>query len=550
MDADRLVGRERELAVLQRCWRAALDGQPNLVVIVGEAGVGKTRLATELASEVGRAGATVAWSRAHEDAGTPTYWLWRQVLGGSDVALRVPHGPDGRDDLFDAITGAVRQLDDGHGALVVLDDVQWADTPSLVALRHVLAVLGRARVLFVATARVAGLGTPLLADLARDRSVARVELRPFDVVTVAELLAAVNGAPVEDEIASRVWSTTGGNPFFVREVAAAGVLSDGEVPATVLDAVAGRVARLRAPVQELLRTAAVVGDDFAVPVIASLLDRTANTCLDELDEARREGFVQPSDVPGNYRFGHALVRMAIEAGLPARARAELHEHAARVIETVYGDELRGHLAELAHHWAAAASAGDHRAAFEWSMRAAQVAAEDLAFEDAVSLYRLALDAGGATVAQGERADALTAMAVAAAGALDLGVASNVASDAMAAALAANDVDRVVAAALALECVGNRAWDRAIRERCRQALRLVPDADVARRARLLARVAHATSYDGDFEAAGAISADALALAEESGDIDAIVAASHARQLAVSGPDGLDERMALAQRMIQV
>jgi DNA-binding CsgD family transcriptional regulator len=185
------------------------------------------------------------------------------------------------------------------------------------------------------------------------------------------------------------------------------------------------------------------------------------------------------------------------------------------------------------------------------MRAADAALEGSASEEAIRLYRLALDVGGPELDAGERSAALLGTALSSARLVDLPAAARAADAAMAAARQTRDGGRQLAAvALALECVGDRAWDRAIRDRCREALSVLTPEAQALRARVLGRLTEAAIYDGDHQAVLETSAEAMALAEQSGEVDAVVSALRARQLTLSGVGYVEERAALASQMIDV
>ena len=183
-----LIGRRREMAYLRGWLMAAVEGEPRLVLCGGEPGIGKTRLASELA-EVASAGlgARVAWARASEDRGAPPYWLWRQALPSCEV-LSAP-GVDGdelwraggRFALFDAVTRQLLEAAADDPVLLVLDDVHWADQPSLLLLRHLARELRQARLLVMAAYRTTRTDTAagwpaVLADLIREPVTERVEL--------------------------------------------------------------------------------------------------------------------------------------------------------------------------------------------------------------------------------------------------------------------------------------------------------------------------------------------------------------------------------------
>ncbi|HSK59043.1 MAG TPA: AAA family ATPase, partial [Actinomycetospora sp.] len=349
-----LVGRRRELEQLVGWLDAARGGAGRVVLVAGEPGIGKTRLAQELAGRAQAVGAAVAWARCVETAGAPALWPWRQILRAlGDEADRVLAGeaaePGERfrvvEEILDALTGAAR----AHGVLAVIEDVHAGDEPTLQILGLVADHLATSRVLLVATHRESG-SSGHGPDLLRAPAADRLTLRGLGRDEVAAQLAGA-GVPDPADRSDSVLALTGGNPLFVREVARA--MADGtwrpeRPPATVLDAVTRRLARLDAPSRALLAVAAVAGRDVSPALLATATAAPIERVLGLLDDTVAHGVVERGAAAGEYRFVHALVRDAVEATLSATERAAHHRALAEALE--FGDRLPAeNLAALARH---------------------------------------------------------------------------------------------------------------------------------------------------------------------------------------------------------
>lgn len=561
-----LVGRDAELGRLRSWLAGAAAGRPQLALIEGEAGIGKTALARALAEVARAAGRDVRWASGVQDAGVPPYWMWRQVVT-TELA-----GDGDRFALFERLTG---ELDRAGGVLVVVDDLQWVDEPSLLALRHVLRRPTADPLLFCATRRSgeAGegwrrAGVELLTGLEVDR----LSLAGLGGPAAGELLERAAGRPLDPRVRRAAERQSGGNPLFLRELgrllgseppAAPGTGAgpgtgadtgppagpDGELPlpgrlaGDLAEVIGLRVGRVGPAAQQLLRAASVLAEEFELAVVARLLDRPAEACLAAVDEALGVGLLARAG-GGRFRFSHGLVRSSLQARLPLQQAVTWHLRAAAALEDLHRDDPAA-LADIARHWAVAAVAGNRRPAVDWSRRAADEALRALAYEEASRLYGLALDSGGGVLGGAERAELLIARAAAdlRAGRFQDGYAG--CRRAAALARDAGRPDLVGAAALALEAIGDRAWDRSVREWCLEALAARPEAAV--RARLLARLAEASMYSGLVGEAAGQAERALAAARDSGDPQAMVAALRARQLSASGPEHTDERRDLARQM---
>ena len=251
--AGALLGRAHELAVLRSALGDAADGMGRLVLVVGEPGIGKTRLAQEIAGRALAAGHAVAWGRCVEADGAPPYWPWLQILRTlglhTDTLLATIESPEERFSRYEDVTSAIAETGTERPTVVVIDDAHWADEPSLLLLRHVANRVADLPLVVIMTARDVEPQSTLrshLAGLVRVSGAAPLDLRGLAEEDVRTQLSLVVDVGVADDRAPEVADVTGGNPFFVRELARAladGTWTRGAPPATVRDLV---VARLRA----------------------------------------------------------------------------------------------------------------------------------------------------------------------------------------------------------------------------------------------------------------------------------------------------------------
>ena len=411
---ERLVGRDAALAVLRDALDGAARGRGGVALLAGEAGIGKTALAAELARQAAGAGARVLWGQCWQGEAVPAYWPWVQVLRAAaeaapaaelgvaarllpGVAAENPVGPSeepevARFQLFDAVVRVLAGLAARQPLLVVLDDLHWADEASLRLLRFAARHLALDPVLLLGTYRDLEAPAGLHELAAAGEVVALAGLAPAEV---AALMEAVTGRRPPDAVAAEVRRRTGGNPFFVRELArllaAQPAPGGGLAPApAVLDGVRDtlerRLARLSQPCAEVLAVAAVTGPQVGVEVLARVLPGRGDDLAELLSEAVRARVLTAPAAPlGPYRFAHDLFRETIYGGLPAAQRAGLHLAVAGALAELRAEGATVHTAELAAHHLAAASAGATAEAAEavrWSGLAAREAAARFAFEDA------------------------------------------------------------------------------------------------------------------------------------------------------------------------
>jgi DNA-binding SARP family transcriptional activator len=442
--ADELVGREDQLAALDAILAGARDGRGRVALVAGEPGIGKTRLAEEAARRGAAAGMQVAWGRCHEGDGAPAFWPWGQVarqlagelapgqlaamlgpsaawLGQLMPELAEPASPPkplpiadlgaARFQLNQAVAGLLRRLSDARPLLVVIDDLHWADVPSLSLLAFLAAELKDTRLVVVATYRdvEALAGQPLaetLGALAREPAVERIALGGLDRADVARLIGATIGGRPAEPLVQAVHDRCGGNPFFItellrllqseRRLAApdAAAAARREVPVGVRDVLRARLARLPAQTGTVLMVAAVAGRGFDLDLIEAVTGLEDEPALDAAEAAVLAGLVIEDDRPaGRYRFAHALVRETIYEDISRARRARLH---ARVVDALVA--LRGAepepAAEMAYHcWQAAPVIGAGRA-LPHLLRAGEQAVAQLAYEAADEQFERALELAG------------------------------------------------------------------------------------------------------------------------------------------------------------
>nr|WP_256364324.1 BTAD domain-containing putative transcriptional regulator [Mycobacterium sp. GA-1285] len=419
------VGRSRELERLVSAWQSTLAAGTRAVLIAGEPGVGKTRLAGEWSRQAYEQGAIVLYGRCDEDLGAPYQPFaealrslapcvdssrLRNVRGieallplipGLAVALPdVPAPPRADPDteryaLFDAVVALLGTASATTPVVLILDDLHWAAKPTLLLLRHLLRFGEEARVQIIGTYRSTDLDrshplAAMLADLHRDGTATRLQLSGLDE---GDVTAYVAEAGYDDEELGRALATvTGGNPFFLIEALrhveeSGGRWNPSTLPQGIREAVSRRLSRLTAETNKALAAAAVVGSRFALTLVEQVV---GEDLVDAFDEAGKAGIVI-EEPGGRYRFNHALVRQSLLAELPSVRRMRLHQRIAGTLETEAGadDEL---LAELAYHYFECAWAGNAAKAVEYCRRAAEQAMSRVAYEGAADLYDRALHA--------------------------------------------------------------------------------------------------------------------------------------------------------------
>ena len=448
------VARDRELDVLRAAWDATRRGSRRLVVVAGEPGIGKTRLAKEFAHTAHQEG-TVLYAACQEEA-LVSYQPFVEALrsagidwarvarmpGASELARVIPElpaqpgSPSGdaelrRYQLFEALSSLLDELASAAPLALVIDDLHWADRATLHLLRHVARAPREVPLLIVGTYRDAEVRpshplADLLADLRRDRLVERIALEGLRERDVGALIAAHAGHAAPPSLVGTVHEHTDGNPFYVEEVLRhlietgvvferggrwTSALTPDEigVPEGVQEVIARRLARLSDSCRKVLAAAAVLGRECSFDVLRATVALEDDELIAALEEARDAQLVVELDRDGGpaYGFTHALVRQTLYSGLSGPRRQRLHAQAAAAIEEVHGESP---IAALALHHRLAGSSGDAAKAIDFSLGAAAQAAVGFAWEEAAGHWDGALAVmtrvGGR---ERERADLLVAL---------------------------------------------------------------------------------------------------------------------------------------------
>jgi hypothetical protein len=305
------------------------------------------------------------------------------------------------------VAATVRAAAIDRPLLFILDDIHWADKPSLLLLRFLAQDIRDARVMMVATYRGGDMGhqhpaVQVLADLARESHCLRVVLRGLSKPQVARFVALVTGRPQSQELVETVFEETAGNPFFVTEIVrlladegaldadAQPVVRQVRVPESVREAVGRRLERLSSGCNRALAVGAVIGREFDVRVIEHAAGVPAIDLLESLDEALRAQLIGPGETPNTYRFSHALVQETLYLEMSAAERARLHLAVGSALEA--GGEREARLAELAHHFYQSGPLGDPAKIAAYAEGAGYAAMQQYAWELAADQFQRALDA--------------------------------------------------------------------------------------------------------------------------------------------------------------
>jgi DNA-binding winged helix-turn-helix (wHTH) protein len=416
-------GRAEELARLREAWTAAVGARGGVALVVGEAGIGKTRLAEEIVSEARASGALTLAGRCHEGEGAPAFWPWVQVLREAlanlapdelrrelghehdaiapllpELAEAPPEARSGgltseqqRFQLFDAVARYLRRRARSRPLAIVLDDLHWGDQASLLLLRFLAAELRSSAALLIGTYRDEELhrGHPLpriVSALVREPFVRRVHLQGLQPDEVARYLESLAPGRASPALAAELYERTAGNPFFLREMvhliegesAVSAILPDG-----VREAIGRRLDRLSPEANRVLAVASVVGVGFSVALLERVADVERDRLLELLDEAQSCGVLKASPRSlGRFTFGHDLVRQTLYHEISAPTRVRLHRRVGEALEESHRENPGPHVAELAHHFFQAAAGGEIAPAVLWGRRAAERAMRLLAWEEA------------------------------------------------------------------------------------------------------------------------------------------------------------------------
>lgn len=603
-----VIGRALELESLEAAAKRVATGEGREVILISaEPGQGKTTLAAEVARRCHERGMVVLLGHCEEEVSAP-YRLFTEALshfvshaeealleahvarhGGELVrivpALRqrlgeVPPGQGADPDtemymLFAAAVGLLEAAAAECPVVLLLDDLHWADKPSLRLLRHLVANSAASRLLILGTYRGAELSGPhplteTLAALEREPTgISRIELKGLDDTGVLAFMESAAGHQLDDpgiRLARDLYRETDGNPFFVGEV----LRNLAETGAIILDPATGRwttadnrghlalphslravigarVSRLGDQAARVLATASVIGRDFDLDVLAETTKVDEDELIDLLEDAQGAAVVREvPGSPGHYLFSHALIQHTLYEDIGETRRARVHRSVGEAIEHLYGSATDEHVAELARHFLLATRPTDADKAISYARRAGEAALVGLAPDDAVSYFSQALELASlsTTLDPASRIDLL----------IGLGTAQRQAGtpDFRATLLEAGrrarqeaDAGRLAAAALAntrgFFSVLGRLDDEKV-EILEAALAALPQADSADRARLLATLCSELLYDSTLERRVDLAEEAKAIARRLGDAEALVDVIHQCAVAVQAPSTLDWQLA--------
>lgn len=594
------VGRVAEMGLLSMALVDACAGQGGAVLLIGEPGIGKTRIAEELGLLAAQREAQVLWGRCYESGSAPAYWPWIQILrtyvrthapdallnemqaGAADlvqlvpeIGERLPHlspaplldDEQARFRLFESMIAFLTRAAQTQPLILILDDLHWADTPSLLLLQFLAYELRHSPILVIGAYRDIEVGRdhPLaktVAELNRLHVALPIFLSGFETSEIARFIELAAGQMPSPSLLKMVVNETAGNPFFIIELAhlLARTVSmeslEGKanlihpIPQTVCGAIRQRLNRLSITCNSILNSAAVIGRDFNLTRLARLGNFTQDALLTGLDEAINAHLITPVSgvTEGNYRFIHDLVRETLYEELPTADRVRLHLRVGTMLEQMYDANRESHLAEFSLHFSQAVPVGGLDKAIDYTVRAAEWNMQLLAFEEAARYYQRALDlllfqepeepirhcnlllALGQTQTQsGETARAKETFASAAKIARQMHAVPYLARAAL--GFAGGVVTPGVA-------------DEQVIALLTEALAALEEAESMLRARLLSRLAMEYRYSPHLEQREVLSHKAVEIARGLNDRATLVFVLNARHYAILGPDTLEQRTAVS------
>jgi class 3 adenylate cyclase len=606
------VGRTAERERLTRLIDDASEGNRRLALISGEPGIGKTRLSTHTAMEAHSQGRVVLYGRCDEELAIP-YGPWLEALAhyvehGPEAVLRAHierHGgelarvvpqlaerlrsiPPPRETdadterylLWGAVVGLLREGSRDEPLVLILDDLHWADKPTLLLLKHVVSQGQGLRALVIATYRESDLvrGHPLtevLADLHPEQGVERIALRGLDEANIVEIMERAAGHELDDasrDLAKELLRESDGNPFYTAELlrhllesggvyrkdsgrwTVNGELSELGLPASVREVVGRRVERLGEDVNKQLSVAAVIGRDFDVDLLLAVSERSEDELLELLEQAVAASvLVESASVTGRFSFAHALINHTLYEDLGNTRRARLHRRIAEALEELLGAEPGARVSELAHHWSRATTTVDLPRAVRYARMAGERALTELAPDEGLRWFSQALELQSqeAQPDRRERCELLIGLGGAQLQIGDTGSRETL-LEASRIASALADAELAARAALTNNRGESSAFGQIDRERLaaiERAIELDDPPNPGRRARLLALQAAELQWDSDFKRRWALAEEAISLARSTGDVRTLAEVLRRAHIAFWSSETLELRSALVTELAE-
>ena len=416
-----LVGRDREWAQLQAAWRMAAAGHPQMAILIGEGGIGKTRLADELFTQIKRQGIHAAIAHCYSAEGTLAYtpvvaWLRTRALPRlepiwlieiarllPEILVQHPDLPSPgplieawqRQRLHEALARAM--LGTGGPLLLWIEDLQWCDHDTLEWLHYLLRFDEQARLLVVGTLRPEEVLSDqplavLLTALRHDRRLTEIDVGPFDPVETGQLAAYVTGHDLRSDDVDGLQRETEGNPLFIVETLRAGSACADAAP-TVQTVIAARLAQLSTQAHALIELAATIGREFTLDVLQQASGDDEEMLVRGLDELWQRRIIREIGTNA-YDFTHGKLRDVAYASLSAARKRLLHRRVAEALVSLHADELDSVCAQVATHYQ---QAGWIEQAIEYYRQAAEAARQVYANQVAVAYCSNAINLISKTV---------------------------------------------------------------------------------------------------------------------------------------------------------
>lgn len=440
------VGRRDELDQLRVVLEDSLLGNGKIVTVTGDPGIGKTRTAQEISTYASTRGVQVIWGRCYEERGAPPYCPWRQAIGSlaeqldhdslaaylgagaPEISEIIPSIADlipglgsppvlepapARFRLFESITTLLKNAAESESLLIILDDFQWADRPSLMLLEYLSRELSGSRILVLVTYRDLELTRrhPLvrtLGELVKEPSFERIRLRGLTQPEVSRFIENSIGMNPPSELVKAIYEQTEGNALFVTEVVRLlvqeGVLDPDNlakrrrwsisIPEGVRVVIGARLDNLSETCNQILTIAAVIGRDFDFDLLerlSSTLGISTEDLHDALDEAQAAQLIH--ELPGaslRFRFTHSIIQQTLVDEHSTMGRMRTHNAIAEAIEGMHKNKLDEHSADLAYHLSQAGSGVDAEKLARYVLIAGEQALESYAYEEAIELFEIGL----------------------------------------------------------------------------------------------------------------------------------------------------------------